>query len=108
MKIEDDSKKILAVRFAIGAPLMLVILYAMALWSSISSLDMVRWYFGFVVTAILLLLLLFLTSRATIPEDFQQRTVEYFIEELLYQDKVYVIPTLCTQCKTPIELNRVR
>ena len=48
------------------------------------------------------------TSRLTLPESFEEKSIEYYIEELLYQDTVYVIPTLCNKCKTPIELNKVR
>lgn len=108
MTVEDDSGRILAVRFLIGASIMVLILYTTAIWSTVSITEPIRWYIWLVETVSIALLLMFLVSRASIPESLQKRSVEYYIEELLHQDKVFVIPTICTQCRTPIELNKVR
>lgn len=109
MTVEDDSGKILAIRLALGAPIIVLILYTTAiLWITVSITEPIRWYIGLVATAFISLFLMFIVSRASIPESLQERSVEYYIEELLHQDKVFVIPTICTQCRTPIELNKVR
>lgn len=109
MTLEDNSSKLLAIRFALGTPLIIIILYATTIWSTTSIEGTFQWYYGFSVIVSLSLLIMFLISRAGVPKSSQEeRSVEYFIEELQYQEKVYIIPTICTQCKTPIELNRVR
>lgn len=85
-----------------------MILYTTAIWSAVSITEPSLWFIWLVETGSIALLLVFLVSRASIPESLQERSVEYYIEELLYHDKVFVIPTICTQCRTPIELNKVR
>ncbi len=66
--------------------------------------------FGILVGIILSIgLVIFLLTRVTIPwSDSDRRDAEYFIGELKHQEKLFVIPTICPNCKTPVELDRVR
>jgi Ca2+/Na+ antiporter len=108
MEVEENSGKLDAIRASIAIPLLIMIVYLTIIWSVVAVVGSFQWYTAVLATIFLCIFLIFLMSRVTIPDSYQERSVEYFIEELLYQDKVFVIPTMCPQCRTPIQLNRVR
>jgi hypothetical protein len=108
MVVEDNSKALDALRALIAIPLVILIVYTIISWSTLTTIGAFNKIILIIMTILLCIFLIFLLSRVTIPDSFQERSVEYFIEELLYQDKVFVIPTICTKCSTPIQLNRVR
>ena len=108
MESEGNSRSLLAVRFALGAPLIAAIVFVTTIWSTITTPGSIQWIVSYSFTVFLCLLIIFLMARAAVPESFEEKSIEYYIEELLYQNTVYVIPTLCNKCKTPIELNKVR
>jgi hypothetical protein len=109
MEFEDNSRKLVAVRFVLGAPSLALIIYATTIWSVYALPGSIQWIVAYSITLFLCILLIIFISRASLPQSFKdEKSVEYYIEELLYQEKVYVIPTICEHCKTPIELNKVR
>lgn len=109
MEIEDNSSKLNLIRLVFTIPVLSLIIYSITTWSASAAMGAFQWFTSLSMTLFLCLLLIFFLFFATVPDAFRdERSVEYFVEELLYQDRVIVIPTICTHCKTPIQLNRVR
>ena len=66
------------------------------------------WSFLLVFTVAISVALVLMIKFAQIPEYWGKSDTSYFTEEFEEQEKVFVIPTRCKHCQTPIELDRVR
>lgn len=109
MERVENSKELLAVRLVIGIPLFVVLLFIFVILNQ-PGIDLFGEHYGLLIGYILsIVLVMFLLIRVTVPwPASDRRDAEYFIEELKHQEKLFVIPTICPYCKTPIKLDRVR
>ncbi|MGY5857724.1 MAG: hypothetical protein RTU63_00025 [Candidatus Thorarchaeota archaeon] len=107
MESESNSEELMIVRLLLLTPLFLVILWTFPILIDPLLIGESLWYIVLVVTASISFVLVVMILFAEIPSSTDNQRVDYFIEELEEQKKVFVIPTMCTQCKTPIQLDRV-
>lgn len=108
MERDKNSKELLAVRLVFCILLLVMLLFSIVILNQ-PGIDLFGEHFGLLMGIILSIgLVIFLLTRVTIPwSASDRRYAEFFVEELKHQEKIFVIPTICQNCKTPVELDRV-
>lgn len=103
-----NQKEVWCIRFLFGIPLVIIIVYANYILTHWELFIMPIQSLVLYIMILLSIFILFLITRVSVPDrEDSDEIAEYFIEEPEYQEKVYVIPTVCPKCKTPIKLDRI-
>jgi len=109
MGSETNSKQLWAVRLLFAIPMLVLLFFTLAILSQPDKITTAIQVYGLFGVLIIIGIVLVLASQITIPwANVEENKADYLIEEMMEQERVFVIPTMCKQCMTTIELNRVR
>lgn len=108
MSEETYQPGLRGVQIVVGIPLVITIVYGFYILSYSQGNLFPEQIFVLLMTIGISALVLFMLTRVTVPTSFTENdSVDYFIDELENQEKVYVIPTIYPNCKSIIKLDRV-
>ena len=105
-EVTEQNEK-LCVQLLLMIPLIILVV------SSVQILNYSAWLLlPFQVYTLLIMIgvagiILFMISRVTVPSSESSKGASQYFDDLETQERVFVIPTICPKCHTPVKLDRV-